>query len=338
MPERRRRAAHASPIISIITTTFNQRPYIQRCLESTIEQTEARWEQIVIDDGSTDGTEEEVLGVSDPRIRYIRRRHEGILHLADAYNTGLALARGEFVAVLEGDDFWPVDKLERQMPAFERPEVVLSWGRASVTNAAGDVQRNIPTARLVTNMKGQAPGETLRSLLHRNYIPACTVICRREALLAVGGFQQPRSMPTTDYPTWLELCRVGAFAPVNQVLGFHRRHDAQVTVQMRQDMLHVLEWGPAFVDRLSPGERDTLGVSTEEARKIDRHNRASLAFSEGRAALRDSRNAAAEALFRKALRAGSTGTRVEAVLALGCSVLGFDLERIAEIEECIRAR
>jgi len=53
--------------------------------------------------------------------------------------------------------------------------------------------------------------ETAQQLLEANCIPACTVLCRKSALLAVGGFHQPENLPNVDYPTWLQLCRVGRF-------------------------------------------------------------------------------------------------------------------------------
>ena len=140
-------ATSPAPLVSIITPTYNHALYIGRCLESVLAQTEPRWEQIVIDDGSTDGTAEIVNHFTDARIRYVPQRHRGIAGLGDAYNLALRMARGEYVAILEGDDFWPQDKLERQLPEFEDPEVVLSWGLAAETDAAGEARRLIPGLR-----------------------------------------------------------------------------------------------------------------------------------------------------------------------------------------------
>ena len=148
----------ARPLVSIITPTYNHALYIGRCLESVLAQTEPRWEQIVIDDGSTDGTAEIVNQFTDARIRYVTQRHRGIAGLGDAYNLALRMARGEYVAVLEGDDFWPQDKLERQLPEFEDPEVVLSWGLAAETDPAGETRRLHPELRPAP----QAPAQDRR--------------------------------------------------------------------------------------------------------------------------------------------------------------------------------
>lgn len=327
-----------TPLVTIITPTFNHARFIGRCIASVLEQTESRWEQIVVDDGSTDGTGEIVSHFTDRRIRYVVRGHRGITGLADAYNLALHMARSELIAVLEGDDFWPPDKLERQLPAFRNPEIVLSWGQAVETDAGGRPLRIFPDASLIVRMQNRSARETVRSLLEANHIPACTVICRKSALLVLGGFQQPDELPNVDYPTWLELCRVGPFAPVTHLLGFYRRHDDQVTAVMRREMLRNLRVGPMFVERLPPPERKALGVSLEEARRFESRRRAGLEIATGRAAWRGGRGAAAAAHFRQALRTGNGPTRLRAVLGLSSVYLGLDLESMVAARQRILSR
>ena len=92
--------------------------------------------------------------------------------------------------------------------------------------------------------------------------------------MSIGGFQQPEGIPTTDYPTWIEMCRVGSFACTNQVLAFHRKHDRQVSFQMKEEMVFVLDCGTRLVERLSPDERAALGVSIDGVRRMERHRQA----------------------------------------------------------------
>ena len=139
------------PLVSILTPTYNHQLYIRQCIESVLAQTDERWEQIVLDDGSTDATGAIVSSFKDERVRYVPQEHTGIEHLADTYNKGLAMARGELIAVLEGDDFWPPDKLERQIPAFADPDVVLSWGQGGQVDATGRVLRVWPRPPLARN-------------------------------------------------------------------------------------------------------------------------------------------------------------------------------------------
>jgi glycosyltransferase involved in cell wall biosynthesis len=318
-----------APLVSIITPTYNHALYIGRCLEGVLAQTEPRWEQIVIDDGSTDRTAEIVNQFTDARIRYVSRRHRGIAGLGGAYNLALRMARGQYVAILEGDDFWPQDKLEKQIPAFEDPEVVLSWGLAAEAGPAGEVRRLIPALGQLRRHQHKTAAQTLRLLLGGNCIPACTVLCRKSALLAVGGFHQPEGLPNVDYPTWLQLCRVGRFAPVDRIVGFYRRHDHQVSTTMAAEMLRNLDLGPAFVEALDIRERKSLGVSVDVAWRFARRRRAEMEFAAGRDALGDGRRGVAKAYFRRALRDGGSAIRLRALVGLACMYLGTDLDAIS---------
>ena len=180
--------------------------------------------------------------------------------------------------------------------------------------------------------------QTVQLLLGGNCIPACTVLCRKSALLAVGGFHQPEGLPNVDYPTWLQLCRVGRFAPVERIVGFYRRHDNQVSMTMTKEMMGNLDVGPAFVEALDIGERKALHVSVDSARRLARQGRAEVAFGAGRVALKDGRQRAAKAYFRRALREGETALRLRAVVGLAAVYLGTDIEALSRAYRLLRIR
>jgi glycosyltransferase involved in cell wall biosynthesis len=317
-----------NPLVTVITPTYNHAAYIGPCLESVLAQTEQRWEQIVIDDGSTDRTREIAARFTDPRIRHVSQPHRGIAGLGDAYNLALGMARGDYVAVLEGDDFWPPDKLQRQLPAFDDPAVVLSWGLAEETDATGDARRVHPAPDELRRLLHLTAGQTVELLLEGNPIPACTVVCRTSALRAVGGFHQPAGVPNVDYPTWLQLCRVGRFAPIDGIMGYYRLHERQVSATMTREMARNWDIGPAFVERLDAHERETLGVSVDAARRHARRGRAAADYSDGRVALREGRRGVAAAFFRRALREGGSGVRLRALVGLASVYLRTDLYAI----------
>src|SRR6267378_4285585 len=95
--------SQGSPLVSIITATFNHEPFIASCIESVLGQSYSNWEQIIIDDGSTDKTADVIRGYSDRRIRFIHQANHGIEALALTYNHALSQAKGEIIAILEGD-------------------------------------------------------------------------------------------------------------------------------------------------------------------------------------------------------------------------------------------
>jgi glycosyltransferase involved in cell wall biosynthesis len=111
------------PLISCIVPVFNGEKYLGEALDSILKQTYRPLEIIVADDGSTDGTTA-VTARYGKQIRYLRQDNVGA---STARNFGLNAARGEFVAFLDADDLWHLEKLERQMARFEaRPELDLS--------------------------------------------------------------------------------------------------------------------------------------------------------------------------------------------------------------------
>ncbi|MDD1774507.1 MAG: glycosyltransferase, partial [Methanobacterium sp.] len=182
-----------SPLISIITPTYNHAKYIKTCIDSVLAQDYSVWEQIIIDDGSTDNTGDLITEYDDERIIYIKQENTGISNLDKTYNKALNLSEGEYIAVLEGDDYWPHYKLGEQIKSFKNPDTVLSWGNAQVVDVDGKSERlfHEPGSFLEILLKSEA----LDRLLLKNFIPACTVLCRKKPLLEMGGFKQTNNSP-----------------------------------------------------------------------------------------------------------------------------------------------
>src|SRR5437879_2984735 len=105
-----------NPLVSVVVTTYNQAPYIQQTLQSVFDQTYPNFEVIVVDDGSTDDTPTK-LGPFMDRIVSVRQENQGI---AASRNSGIQKAKGEFIALLDGDDLWDPEKLAVQIGAAQR--------------------------------------------------------------------------------------------------------------------------------------------------------------------------------------------------------------------------
>src|SRR5438309_11287439 len=117
------------PLVSVVTPTYNHDHYIGPCIESLLRQTYPNWEQIIIDDGSTDATRKALERYTEPRIRYHRQTNQGAYALARTYNRALDLAKGSLIAILEGDDLWPQKKLATLVPTLDDPRIVLAYGQ-----------------------------------------------------------------------------------------------------------------------------------------------------------------------------------------------------------------
>ncbi|MDD1776171.1 MAG: glycosyltransferase [Candidatus Methanomethylicus sp.] len=318
------------PLVSIITPTYNHEKFIGRCIGSALAQTYPSWEQIIVDDGSTDGTSGIISSYEhgDRRIRHIQQEHQGIWRLSETYNKALGLAKGELVAILEGDDFWPSWKLEKQVSAFGGEAVVMSFGKAGVV----DEQERL---LYIKNEKSKwlwksRQEEKLRRLLFNNYIPACTVLCKREKLLSIGGFRQMRDAPFVDYSTWLDLGLRGEIQAIDEVLGFWRTHGKQVSALMDVGVLngHRRCSLDCFM-RLPPELKG--GLTVEELENKFHLAGISYTFHSGRLKLFRREWAAAWEDFGKILRKGNPTAQIRSLVGLVCVQTHTNLEWAAPL-------
>lgn len=219
------------PLISIITPTYNHEKYIKQCIQSVQRQLNyKKWELIIIDDHSTDSTVKIVneFRKTDKRIKLITHDGNwGISKLQTSYNQALKTCRGEIVAILEGDDYWPENKLMNQAPTFySKKKAVLSYGKWEFVNNKGShiYTRNYPLD------KGELNNNPTHSIFNlfltlRFNIASSTVLIKRKALEEIGGFKSDREYPFIDIPTYLALAKIGKFLYTDEVLGCYRRSE-----------------------------------------------------------------------------------------------------------------
>ena len=160
--------------------------------------------------------------------------------MAETYNFALEKAQGKYIAVLEGDDYWPKYKLKYQVGKMLRcPEAVLSFGECCVvTNDMKQIDyfgfrddegtlNNIPV------------GNALNAFFRFNlFIQAQTVMIRKGVLEQIGGFQFYEKIPAVDYPTWVRLSLEGRFLAIPKCLGFWRRHGLSVSLNHNTEILN----------------------------------------------------------------------------------------------------
>lgn len=221
--------------VTVIVPTYQHELFIHDCLKSLIDQSFTDWEAIVVDDGSLDRTAEIISEFvnRDSRINYYYQENKGIYRLSELYNFALNKASGEFIAVLEGDDYWPKDKLSRQIQGFNQPEVGLVWGDGKLD--INGILSDLPGYRgyINDNAKKNHPiGCALSEFIfNSNFfrMPTCSVMYRTSTLLDVDGFYQPDGLPWLDKSTWALVACIAEFKYLPENLGVWRRHDGQVT-------------------------------------------------------------------------------------------------------------
>lgn len=230
-----------TPLVSIITPTYNHEKYITDCINSVISQTYQNWEMIIVDDGSTDNTYgiAKSFAEKDPRIKTFTQQNIGIFRLAETYNFALKESCGKYIAVLEGDDVWLENKLSIQIHELEKDSsLILSYGQAF--SAKEDLSSNYQLntfEHISKQIKENNPiGSIAKQILFENFLPALTVIIRKENLIKIGGFNQPFKLPLVDLPTWIELGMMGKFSFIDAPLAKWRVYPNQVTKTYTAEM------------------------------------------------------------------------------------------------------
>jgi glycosyltransferase involved in cell wall biosynthesis len=207
-----------SPRISIITISYNCAGFIRQALDSVVAQDYADLDYIVVDGGSTDGTLEIIKKYADRdvRIRWISEPDEGI---ADAMNKGLAMAEGEIVGHLHGDDFYiRKDVLSTVIAMFSaNPGAIWLTGGAHLVNADGKVLREIKVRNC-----------TYRRQLCVNRVIHPSTFVKKSALEKVGRFDTSLRY-AMDYDLWLRLGQEAGPLHLDQVLAAFRVHGGSLS-------------------------------------------------------------------------------------------------------------
>ena len=217
------------PFVSILTLVYNHSAFIGQTIDSVLGQTFQNWEWIILDDGSTDGTGAIIRQIEDSRIHYCFQEHAGVSHLTRTYNKALSMCSGEFIALLDGDDYWPEYKIEIQLKSFDDSDAVLSYGECFIVNPKGKkiFYKYLPEDPGIAN--NYPVGSALKELLldKHCFLLNPTVMVRKSALLTVGGFVEATGVGE-DFPTWLRLSLDGRFSAIPRCLGYYRKHPFSV--------------------------------------------------------------------------------------------------------------
>ncbi len=313
---------------TVVTPTYQHAAFIEHCIGSVLAQTMQDWEMIIVDDGSTDGTAEIAESIHDPRITVLRRAHQGIVGLGSAYALALEHATSPFVAILEGDDAWPRTKLEDQLPLFDDPDVVLTYGLAGLMDQFGCVYARCsysPRGRIARN---EPVGSILPALADLNFLISPTVMVRRQTLVDTGGFLQPEGVPYVDHPTWLRLATAGKFARCPKTVGYRRTHARQwTTTSLLEPVVDQTAYIQAITDeargRLAPDVLSSL-QRTIERRPADQGE--VQAVRQARLGLLEGRWSQAMGVWRRLLFAHRREVRAIAVLGVIAAIVRTDVE------------
>lgn len=139
---------------------------------------------------------------------------------------------------------------------------MLSWGKKLTINDKNEIiSFDLESFKPFIDMPQE---ELTRTIIIANFIQACTVMINKNALLSIGGFLQHKDTPYVDYLTFLELSLKGRFYPSDRVLGYWRKHKAQVTTKQETDMNKAFMFSLEFYERLDPSLKKLIKINKNE--------------------------------------------------------------------------
>ena len=240
----------SNPRVSVITHFLNSKEFFREALDSVLAQSYQEWELLLIDDGSTDGSTDLALSLEKEyagKVRYLHHPGRENRGMSASRNLGVECARGEYIAFLDADDVWLAEKLERQVAILDSwPEAAMVYGATlywySWTGEDQDLDRDLliePNVRLDTPLI--PPALLIRFLEERAPIPCPSdILVRRDAIKAVGGFEESFRRIFTDQVFYAKLCLKAPIVASNQCWFKYRRHpDSSVSVVKKRGELRT---------------------------------------------------------------------------------------------------
>lgn len=198
------------PTVSVIIPTYNRAHLVDRAIQSVLNQTYQDFELIVVDDGSTDSTEEVVRSIKDPRIRYTR--HNQNRGGSAARNSGIKMARGKYIAFQDSDDEWLPEKLDKQMRVFENAPAEVGVVYTGFWRIEGEKKTYIPSDK-ITRKEGNIHGQLLKG----NFVTTQATVVKRECFKKAGMFDEhlPRLQ---DWELFIRISKYYDFKCIDEPL------------------------------------------------------------------------------------------------------------------------
>jgi glycosyltransferase involved in cell wall biosynthesis len=200
--------------VSVVIPAYNAMAYLPETITTVLKQTYTDFEVIVVNDGSTDNTQEWVSQIEDSRVKLVFQENRG---LAGARNKGIEKSQGKFLAFLDADDLWAPTKLAKQIQFLNNhPEigVVCTW----VTYID---EQGKSTGRIVQN---QQEGYVWQKLTESNLVECGSVaMVRRDCFEKCGVFDGNLGSFVEDWDMWLRIAKIYQFGVVTEPLVDYRQ-------------------------------------------------------------------------------------------------------------------
>ena len=278
-----------TPRVSVVVPFLDVARYLEEAVESVLAQTYTSWELLLIDDGSTDGSTDLALGYvarHPDRVRYLEHPGHRNAGLNYSRTVGVREARGELVALLDGDDVWLPHKLDEQVALLDaHPEAAMLYSNTlywfSWTGAAADRERDFTIPLGVEGPAVMHPPALFARMLRQDVAVPCTcsILARRDAIIRLDGFGE--NWPNhTDQTFYARMLLAEPVVVVDHVWDCYRRHDESICARLdaangsEAARLRYLLWVADYLRRTGhtdPGVRAALRAAIRKIRHPRMH-------------------------------------------------------------------
>ncbi len=213
------------PLVSVVVPAYNAEKYLDETIKSVVAQAYSNWELIIVDDGSTDGSAAiaKAWAEKDKRIIYVYQTNQ---KMATARNTGIARAKGKYIAFLDADNLFLPKKLEMQVAHLEaHPEVGVSCAHIL------HFYEHEPQVLYENKNEVSLAEDQFSDFLHRNSVNVLAVLVHKECFDKYGAFQEGWKACDEQY-VWINLAAHSVpFAYIPDTVGLLRLHDREYSVR-----------------------------------------------------------------------------------------------------------
>lgn len=203
-------------LISVVMPVYNGGKYLREAIESILSQTYQNFEFLIINDGSTDESEEIIRSYADPRIVYLQNdQNRGLVY---TLNYGISQAKGEFIARMDADDISEPTRFERQIEVFTNdPEIGLCGTWAKIIGTTKIFKVECEPERIKCNLF------FLNQFIHPS------LIFKKEILVKNGLQYESVNFPAEDYALWINLSQKIKMLNIPECLMNYRVHALQIS-------------------------------------------------------------------------------------------------------------
>lgn len=222
------------PLVSIIMPAYNARRFVAEAINSVMEQDYPNWELIIVDDGSSDGTPDEIRKFGDA-VRLIEQQNAGP---GAARNRGVREAKGDFLAFIDADDIWCKDKISAQMRhLMENPDVGIVFGRLKRWSPNPDNTYPPPPPVFPEEQKmslvAEESGWIYPEMLLDSVIWIVSAMVRTEVWRKLGGIDESLRVGE-DYDLFLRASRLCQIDELDRIVAIYRNNLQSTTHTVRK--------------------------------------------------------------------------------------------------------